>query len=151
MSSPSQSNEACLDDVVSDAESFSTAVRRELAFLVSDHDFSPASEDTHLVSWESPTLGLQAVWDPRGEVAVSIFLLELGEPSEGWHYSGMVGRASVARLLQLSAESMKTDPAVLSGDVGYYTELAAERRRVSREWTAYYAGTGPRPVTGHLP
>jgi hypothetical protein len=140
-----------LDDFVSDAERFPTAVRRELAFLLSDHDFSPVSEETHIVSWESPTLGLQAVWDPRGEVAVSIFLRELGQPSEGWNYTGMVGRASVARLLQLSAESMKTDPAVLSADVGYYTELAAERRRRSREWTAYYARKGPRPVTGHLP
>lgn len=150
MSRPCWRGEGCLDDVVIDAESLSTAVRRELAFLLSDHDFSPVSEDPHIVRWESPTLGLQAVWDPRGEVAVRIFMLELGEPSEGWNYSGMVGRASIARLLQLSAESMTMDPAVLGGDVGYYTALAAERRRLSREWTAYYARKGPRPVTGHL-
>jgi hypothetical protein len=62
----------------------------------------------------------------------------------------MVGTASVSRLLEIAVERMNADPAILSGDHAFYGELAAENRRLSEAWTAYYAGEGPQP-TGKLP
>jgi hypothetical protein len=96
-------------------------------------------------------MGFRAVWDPRGEVDVTLFLLELGEPVHGWHHVGAVGRASVPRLLQIARETMEADPAIVNGDVDYYRRLDAESRRASQDWTAYYERKGPRPKTGHLP
>jgi hypothetical protein len=62
----------------------------------------------------------------------------------------MVGTASVARLLEIAVEQMSADPAILRGDQAFYEQLGAEKRRQSEEWTAYYAGKGPRP-RGRLP
>lgn len=69
---------------------------------------------------------------------------------EVWTYTGMVGTASVARLLEIAVEQMSADPAILRGDQAFYEQLGAEKRRQSEEWTAYYAGKVPQP-RGRLP
>lgn len=60
----------------------------------------------------------------------------------GWSYSGMVGRASVSRLLELALAEMQAEPAVLRGDINFYGELAERQSACSQEWTAYYSGRG---------
>lgn len=91
------------------------------------------------------------MWDPRDGVEVSLFLRDLGQPEEGWTYTGMVGNASVSRLVQLAVERLQGEPAVLAGDRAFYEELAARKRQASQEWTAHYSRKGSRPKTGWLP
>jgi hypothetical protein len=63
----------------------------------------------------------------------------------------MVGRASVARLLEIAAEQLLAEPRVLGVDHGYLDQLAANAQADSEAWTAFYSGQGPRPTTGRLP
>jgi hypothetical protein len=63
----------------------------------------------------------------------------------------MTGRASMPRLLELAAERMREEEAILGGDPAFFERLAEKQRRRSDEWTAYHAGRGPRPRTGKLP
>jgi hypothetical protein len=60
-------------------------------------------------------------------------------------------RASVSRLLEIASAQLQAEKAVLRGEPAFFDQLAAEKRRLSEEWTAYYAGKGPRPPTGNLP
>ena len=63
----------------------------------------------------------------------------------------MVGTASTERLLEIAADRLKNEPAVLRADPEFFESLTADQTRLSREWTAYYEGKGPRPRTGKLP
>jgi hypothetical protein len=131
-------------------EAFPQAVRRHLAFLIQDHGFKVVEEDQHHVRFESPTLAAEAWHDPRGEVEVRVSRLESDDPHQVWTCTGMVGRASVSRLLEIAGEQMIANPDVLRGDQVFYEQLGAEKRRLSEAWTAFYAGKGPQP-TGKLP
>jgi hypothetical protein len=62
-----------------------------------------------------------------------------------WSFTGMAGRASLERLLELAGEAMRAESAVLEDDTGFYERLAAEQEKDSAERTAYYSGKGPRP------
>ena len=108
-------------------------------------------ECDHVVRLQSPTLGAQATVDPRGEVAIEVYRLGHEDPFDRWTWSGMVGRASLTRVLEIAMERLQADEAVLRGDSTYFDQLAMENKRISEEWTAYYAGKGPRPQTGKLP
>lgn len=132
-------------------DAFSDVVRRELAFLFDEHGFRMTEANSHVVLLMSPALGVQAVWDPRGEVYVAVFRREAGVPAEGWSWTGMVGKASVPRLLEMAGERMRAESWVLAADAAKYEELAIRKRRESREWTDYYSRKGPRPRSGHLP
>jgi len=46
---------------------------------------------------------------------------------------------------------MREDPAILAGAADFYEQLGREHRKMAEEWTAYYAGKGPRPRRGRLP
>jgi len=144
----------CFDVSVA-TEGLGDLVRSELAFLLDAHGFVVLREDEHIVELESPTLFAQVVWDPRGEVGVNIRrrgVERFGDARYGqWSYFGMVGRASVQRLLQLAAERLRAEPRVLQADDEFFDALAREQHGTAREWTAYYSGKGPRPRRGHLP
>ncbi len=131
-------------------EPFADAVRRELGFLLESHGFQLVHADSSVVQLHSPTLGVQAAWDPRGEVSVDVFMRELGGPAEGWSYSGMVGKASVSRLLAMAGEQLRAQPWVLAGDRASYEGHAAAKSEQLRQWTAYYSRQGPRPHSSHL-
>jgi len=132
-----------MDDALGDL------VSREWAVLMAEHRLRSIHEDDWRVSLRSDLLAITIVHD-RGELSVSAFL-PTGSAAEGWLYEGMVGKASEARLLQIAAERLVEDPRLLRGDPGFFEEVAFERRRLSKEWTAYYSREGPRPRTGHLP
>ncbi|MGH3024773.1 MAG: hypothetical protein ACRDNI_14040 [Gaiellaceae bacterium] len=134
-----------------EALAFAETVRRELAFLIDHHGFRIVSESEYLVRLDSETLGAEAMFDPRGEVGLEVFRLGHEGPRERWSYTGMVGRASVPRLLQIAAEHLQAEEAVLRGDPAFFDALTRENQRLSEEWTAYYARKGPRPQTGKLP
>ena len=70
---------------------------------------------------------------------------------ERWSCTGMVGRASVPRVLEIAKEQLCGEDAVLRGDPAFFRNLGVENRRASKQWTEYYAGRGPRPQTGKLP
>jgi hypothetical protein len=134
---------------------FPAEVARELGFLTAEHGLRATRESEYIVEMESPSLWAQAVWDPRGEVVVHVRRLGVapfGDAHYGeWTYSGMTGRATRARLLELAVERLKAEPAVLSGDPEFYDQLARDQHRQAVEWTAYYARKGPRPSHGPLP
>ena len=136
---------------MSTSETFAVAVRREFAFLTVDHGFQVTEEDRNRVRLESPTLVVGAFWDPRGEVAVRVSRRGHEEWAESWNFEGMVGRATISRLLQMAGEQMRAESSVLLGDAAYYATLSAEQDRSAQEWTDYYSGRGPRPRTGKLP
>ena len=96
-------------------------------------------------------LVVEAWLDPRGEVLVKLSQLGDEDPYATWTCSGMVGRASVPRLLELAAEQLRGEDALLNADAASFERLAARQRQLAQQWTAYYAGTGPRPETGKLP
>lgn len=82
-----------------------------------------------------------------------MFVFRLGReaPWEKWTCTGLVGGASLERLLEIAAQRLRDEPAVLSGDAEFFDRLSADQRRAGEQWTAYCAGTGPRPQTGKLP
>ena len=133
--------------------SFPDEVGRELHFLIAEHGFRVTRESQHIVEMESATLWAQAVWDPRGEVEVCVRRLgAAGDARYGqWTYSGAVGRATRARLLQLAGERLREEPAVLNGDPDFFDRLGREQKLKAEQWTAYYSREGPRASHGPLP
>jgi hypothetical protein len=131
-------------------ESFANAVRDKLAFLLTEHGFRIVDEDEHSVRLEAVNLCAEAAWDPRGEVDVNVF--RRGHRESGmWSYVGMVGKATVPRLLEIAGERMRADDQVLLGNATFYEHLAADQKKAAEEWTAYYSRKGPRPRTNQLP
>lgn len=127
------------------ADTFPEIAHSALSFLTRDYGFRLAAEDQHHIRLESEALAVEAWHDPRGEVEVRVSRLNSADRYAVWTYTGMVGTASVSRLLEIAVETMTADPAILSGDQAYYEQLAAENRLLSEAWTAYYAGKGPQP------
>lgn len=136
------------DDTV-DA-SFSDLVREAFQPLLTEHGFVVVGADAHEVVLESPRLRSRARLSSRGELNVSVVPTASPE-SLGWSYSGMVGRASIKRLLELALEQMVSDPRILVGDAAFYERLASERRAEAEAFNAYAEGKGPRPNRGELP
>ncbi len=112
-------------------------------------DFVIAVEDTHRVVLESPNMQVVAGHDPRGEFDVSVRPRSAEWPTQ-WSYSGMVGTASIGRLLELALAAMRAEPAILGGDPDFYERIGRENKAISHAWTEYYAGRGSRPGDRHL-
>lgn len=130
--------------------SFPDLVQEKFGPLLTEHGLVVAAEDAHQVVLESLRLRAVVVIDPRGELEVRVCLKEYPD-WQGWSFSGMVGRASVELLLELSLEQLKEEPRILAGDTAFFERLAAERQAESEAWTAYYGRTGPRPGRRRLP
>lgn len=130
-------------------ETLSELVRDKWSSLLRQ-DFEMTVEDTHRVVLASPNVQVVAVHDPRGEVDVAVSPRNRDWPQR-WSYAGMVGRASVGRLLELALAEMREEPAILDGDRDYYERLGNDNEASSHAWTEYYAGRGPRPGSKHLP
>ena len=96
-------------------ERFPTLVRQTLIPVLARHGFEVTSEDTCCVETVSQRLQARAVFDPRGELDVEVFPLGF-QTWAGWSFTGMVGRASLKRLLELAVEQMQSDPRILEGD-----------------------------------
>jgi hypothetical protein len=123
-------------------------VRDKFAFLLTEHAFRVVEEQERSVLLEGPTLCAEAWWDPRGEVDVNVFLR--GKRNVGmWSYVGMVGRASVGRLLELAAQELRDEEPVLRADSEYFDNLALEQKASAEALTAYYSRKGPRPRPKH--
>jgi hypothetical protein len=131
--------------------SFPDLVRSRFDFLLTDHEFEITEEQDHDVCLESSRLRVRALHDPRGEVVVNVTRVGHDDGHERWTYAGMVGRASVDRLLEIAAERMRENSAILAGDAAFYEQLGREHRQTAEEWTAYSARKGPRPRRGPLP
>lgn len=102
-------------------------------------------EDKSQVRMESQTVGIDVTFDPRGEVSVSVSRLVHADPFQAWVYTGLVGRASMERLLEIAGERMRAEGAVLRGDPDFFQRLGLDKREEAEAWTAFYAGRGPRP------
>jgi hypothetical protein len=81
-------------------DTLSALVRDKWSFLLLQ-DFEITDEDTHRVVLESRAVQVVAVHDPRGELVVSVCPRSREWPNR-WSYAGMVGTASVGRLLELA-------------------------------------------------
>lgn len=139
---------ACFDRRVNSR--FPELVVEHLAPLVDELGFAVIEDSEHRVVLESSDLRCTCVFDPRGELDVQVSLIEK-EDWEGWTYVGMVGTASLARLLDLALDEMKKDPRVLAADVGFYSDLAERRHSDAREYNAFAQGLAPRPRRERLP
>lgn len=118
--------------------------------LLDAHGLRRSSDDGSLATFENDVVRLQVAFDPRGEVDLRVARRSC--PTAGvWTFTGIVGRASVTRLLELAAEELVAEPKVLSGDPAYFDALASAQADESAQWTAYYSRRGPRPKTGQLP
>ncbi len=62
---------------------FGDLVRRELGFLIRDRGFRVVRETEFVVRLESEAMGVQAAFDPRGEVDVGVFRLGHDEADHG--------------------------------------------------------------------
>jgi hypothetical protein len=135
-----------------EGDTFPEAVRDQLDFLIVDNGFRPVREDESSVRLESATVGVEAQWDRRGEVEVRAFRIGRETWVESWSWSGMVGQASVRRLLEMAGERLLAEPKALLGDSKFFEDLEIEKRRESEAWTAYYSHRGPHPPRkGKLP
>jgi hypothetical protein len=132
-------------------ETFPQMVAQKLAFLRDDHGFRVVSESDHMVRLESASVGVEAIFDSRGELDVTVSPLAADDPFAEWSYVGMVGKASLPRLLELAAKRLREEEPVLRGDPDFFRDLAAQKRLEAEQWTAYYSGRGPKPQTGKLP
>lgn len=112
--------------------------------------FRIAEEDSSRVVLNSGDVRVVASASPRGEVDVTVAPLGSAWPRQ-WAWSGMVGRASVARLLELALEQLRADPAILGGDPAFYDGLATANKHASTAYTTWAGGNGPRPSTRRLP
>lgn len=107
--------------------------------------------DDDRVVLTSANTRIVVVYDPRGQVDVAVSP-HGREPWQGWSYTGMVGTASVSRLLEIALMRMQAEPAILRGDTAFYEALAKRTTANAEAWTAFYAGRGPRPGRQqHLP
>ena len=112
-------------------DSLSELVREKWSSLLAA-GFAITSEDHGIVGLASSTVQIVAAHDPRGEVDVQVFPRD-AERHEGWSYTGMVGTASVGRLLEIALAKMRADPAILGGDAAFYARLAQATRASSHE------------------
>jgi hypothetical protein len=103
-----------------------------------------------MVRFESADVEVSVSYFPP-EGQVDLFArLRRRDRYEEFVWSGMVGRASLARLVQLAAKALRGNAEALSGGELYYRRLGEARRRKAEEWTAFYQGKGPQP-RGKLP
>ena len=119
-------------------------VRDRWAPLLDDAGFTVATEDDRSIIVTSTEVRIVATHSPRGEVSVQVHRHDQ-ERWQGWSYEGMVGAASVGRLLELALEEMRADPAVLQGERALFVALQERAVAESEAWSAYSAGKGPRP------
>ena len=132
-------------------DEFHAAARRELAFLVEDYGFSVVDEGAQAIRYASPSVVVDALVDPRGEVELRTSRVDNPDPHATLTLHGMVGCASAARVIELLAADLRDKAAALRGDADFFARLAAVQREAAEAWTAYYSGRGPRPETGRLP
>jgi hypothetical protein len=134
-------------------DEFPAAACRELAFVVEEFGFRIAESGREVVRFESPSVVVIASFydGEGGQLDVTAQRANETDRHASLILGGMVGRASVARVLQIAAEKLRANEPALQGDESYYRRLGEERRRESEAWMAYYAGKGPRPATGRLP
>jgi hypothetical protein len=130
------------------AEGLGALVREKWASLLAD-GFEITEEDPHLLLLRSSVVSVRVVHDPRGEVDIDVFRTG-ADRLHGWSYTGIVGRASVGRLLEVAFAQMTDEPAILRGDTAFYEAVATEKRARAQALSEFYAGRGPRPGR-HLP
>ena len=119
-------------------------VRDRWAVLLQDGDFAITEEEEGVVLLTSGEVRIVATRSSRGEVSVDVHRHDQ-EPWQGWSYEGMVGTASIGRLLELALAEMRADPAVLRGDRALFADLQERAAAETEAWTAFCAGEGPRP------
>jgi hypothetical protein len=122
--------------------------REKWASLLSD-GFAIAEEEPHLLVLKSSNVTVRAVLDPRGELDIDVFRTGT-DCHHGWACTGIVGRASVGRLLEIALAQMLSEPTILTGDADFYNALDDEKQLQAHEMNEYLAGRGPRPGR-HLP
>jgi hypothetical protein len=130
---------------------FPVAARRELAFLVDDYAFELVEATANVVRFASERVVVAATFYPN-EWQVDLTAALSGDEDRYARLvlSGMVGRASPARVIELLAEKLRGNTPALTGDGSYYRQLGEEQRQKAEAWTAFYAGKGHKP-TGKLP
>lgn len=131
---------------------FADDVLREFAFLVEEHGFRLLNATEQEVRFESPSVTVTAsYWPNEYQVDVIAALVDGRDMYDRLVLSGMVGRASPARLLEIAAEKLRGNTAVLTGDRAYYEQLGDKERRESQAWTDFWAKEGPDPRPRKLP
>lgn len=107
-----------------------SALVREKRSSLGVQDFEVVDEDTHRVVLKSAAVQVETIHEPRGELDVFVSPRNCEWPQR-WSYEGMVGRASVGRLLELALAETTAEPAILAGDFDFYERLAKDNEASS--------------------
>ena len=112
-------------------EHFPALVTDKLAPALARYGIEITSQDRWCVEMASPRVNVRAAFDPRGELDVEVY--PSGSQNwEGWSYVGMLGRASLERLLEIALVAMEADPRTLEGDPDFLAECAKQRGQQPR-------------------
>jgi len=129
-----------------DGHAFQPAALRELAYLVDEYGFHIVTDTAQCVRFESARVSVTVAFDLRGEIDLVVTELEREQEFGTLRLTGMVGRASAARVVQLLAGRLRAKTSALRGDRPYFQRLAEEQLERSEQWTAYYAGQVAPPI-----
>lgn len=121
------------------------AVRTELQPFLLERGFREATGNAHSLVYESAVARVSVVWDPRGEIDVTVS--RLAEPSVHvrWDYGEITTAAEVPVHLRRIINELSDQPGLLAGDAEVFEQLRQRNEQRSRELTAYYSRQGPRP------
>jgi hypothetical protein len=102
-------------------------------FLLDEYGFRVVEDSQVFVRLESAALRAVVTFS-RGEVDVSVSRLD-SDLDGSWTWEGMVGTASLSRVLELAARELLDAPEVLRGDPDAFERLAVAERKASHEYT----------------
>lgn len=117
-----------------------------------DRGFHEAESTAHSIVYESAVTRVTVVWDPRGEINVTVSRVTESSVHAQWSYGEITSPAAVPIHIQRVVRELSGEPGLLAGDAVEFERLRHRNEQRSKEWTAYYSGQGPRPKRfGRLP
>ena len=128
------------------------AVRAVLEPFLVEHGFREEISNAHSVVYKSSATRVTVVWDPRGEIGVTVSRIAESSVHERWVYGEITSPEAVPIHLQEAVRALSAQQGLLEGDDAEFERLRQRNEQRSKEWTAYYSGQGPRPTRlGPLP
>jgi hypothetical protein len=115
---------------VGSSDELANAARQQLGSLIEAHGFALTESSAEAVRFESEAAAVTvtAYAADHGQVDVIAEPLAAHEAHERLVISRMVGRASLARVLQLAARDLRANEQALRGDPSFFTRLGEKQR-----------------------
>lgn len=120
-------------------------VRTELEPFLTEQGFHQAGEDVHSIVYESAVTRVTIIWDPRGEIDVTVRRIAESSVHAHWEYGEITTLDAVPVHFRRVVDELRQEPDLVAGNVTCFDELRRRNEQRSKELTAYYARQGPRP------